>query len=299
MLRRVSTRGRILLLIAASALPMFGLWGYVLVEALFGVPASGMLLYTGAAAGATVGLVFAAWHGAERFVLAPIRCMLDTTRRVGSGELSARTGIPPTAEELSQLAAALDAMAAQLEKRDRELRAALRDVTQQAMTDALTGLYNRRFFRDALDRCIAAARRRGSPVSVILLDLDRFKAVNDACGHPAGDVVLKTVARVLKQSIRGSDIAVRHGGEEFAVLLPDTPLATARDRAEALREAIESEEIVCDNRTVRITASFGIAQYGPEMADAASLMQAVDEAMYAAKAAGRNCIVTAGSRADS
>ena len=250
------------------------------------------LSYTlGGIAAVTILLVLLAWHGAQRLVLSPIRVMLETTRRVRAGDLAARTGLKPTREELSQLGAALDAMAKQLQTHDRELGQALEDLTQQAMTDALTGLYNRRFFWDALTREIAAAKRKSVPFSVILLDIDRFKRVNDTWGHDAGDIVLREVADLLKKSVRGSDIAVRHGGEEFAILLPDTAIDVAAERAESLRRELESHEIKYDLQRVRITASFGAAQYGPCTGDPASLMKAVDAAMYAAKAAGRNRVV--------
>ena len=201
MLKRLSTRGRILLLVIASALPGIALSVYVvLAQREFAYPLAGIAVVT-------IVIVLLAWHGAERLVLAPIRVMLETTRRVRTGDLTARTGLKPTREELSQLAASLDAMAEQLEAHDRELRQALEDLTREAMTDALTGLYNRRYFWDALVREIAQAKRKGEPFSVILLDLDRFKRVNDTLGHDAGDVILKEVASVLEKSVRGDPIS--------------------------------------------------------------------------------------------
>jgi diguanylate cyclase (GGDEF)-like protein len=196
-----------------------------------------------------------------------------------------------TREELSQLGAALDDMAAQLEQRESELQHALNSLTEQAMTDPLTGLYNRRFFWDALTREIAAAKRKRVPFSVIELDLDHFKRVNDAFGHDAGDTVLKEIAALLKASIRDSDIAVRHGGEEFAILLPETALSVAIERAERLRRALERHEVRYGAHTLYMTASFGVAESPAGQTDAAALMKTVDAAMYAAKAAGRNRVV--------
>lgn len=243
---------------------------------------------------ATSALLPLVWLGFDRLILAPIRLMLDMTRRVRSGDLSARTGMRAGREELSQLGAALDAMARQLDAREGALRSALEEKTQQALTDPLTGLYNRRFFQEALQRQIAAATRTGTPFSVILFDLDRFKAVNDAFGHEAGDRVLQEAARVLTSSIRASDFGVRHGGEEFAVLLPETDLAVASERAEQIRAELEAHDIVDRDRHIRVTASFGVAQWQPG-ADAAALLAAVDAAMYAAKDAGRNRVVVAES----
>jgi len=212
-------------------------------------------------------------------------------RPVRAGDLAARTGLKPTREELSQLGATLDAMAERLQARDRELQQVFQDLTQQAMTDALTGLYNPRFFWDALARAITAAKRKGVPFCVILLDIDRFKRVNDTWGHDAGDTVLKEVADVLEKSVRGSDIAVRYGGEEFVVLLPETSIESAAARAEDLRRQLERREIACSPGPVCITASFGVAEYGRGAEDSAALMKAADAALYAAKAAGRNRVV--------
>jgi diguanylate cyclase (GGDEF)-like protein len=241
-------------------------------------------------AAATVALLAIAWMGAGRMVLTPIRRMLAVTSRVRRGDLTARTGMPGGREELSQLGASLDAMAQQLAERDSALRQALEEQIRRALTDSLTGLYNRRFFSDALQRQLAASGRSGEPFCVILFDLDHFKAVNDTYGHDAGDSVLEQTAAVLLRSIRASDLAVRHGGEEFAVLLPDTDVHTAAERAEQIRRALETHAIVRGSNRIHITASFGVVQSSARE-DAGSLLQAVDAAMYAAKAAGRNRVV--------
>jgi diguanylate cyclase (GGDEF)-like protein len=239
---------------------------------------------------ATGALLLIAWVGAKRLVLAPIQSMLAVTSRVRSGDLTARTGMPSGREELSQLGASLDAMAEQLAERESALRQALEEQTRRALTDSLTGLYNRGFFWDALQRQIAASGRTGEVFCVILFDLDHFKAVNDTYGHDAGDVVLQQTAAVLLRSIRASDVAVRHGGEEFAVLLPDTDVRTAAERAEDIRRALERHEIVQGPHRIRVTASFGVVQSSADT-DSGALVKAVDEAMYAAKAAGRNRVV--------
>jgi diguanylate cyclase (GGDEF)-like protein len=243
-------------------------------------------------AAATAALLGIVWVGTERLVLEPIRLMLGVTRRVRSGDLTARTGMQSGPEELSQLGAALDAMAEQLAERERALREALEEQTRLALTDSLTGLYNRRFLWDALQRQLAVSKRTGEPFCVILFDLDHFKAVNDAYGHALGDIVLAQIAAVLLRSIRASDLAARHGGEEFAILLPDTDMHAAAERAEEIRRALEAHEIVHGSYRIRVTASFGVAESEPG-ADAASLLKAVDTAMYAAKAAGRNRVVLA------
>lgn len=285
MLERLSTRARILLLVIASALPGIALSGYIALEAQ--APAH-MLAATAAV---TILLVVLAWQGAGRFVLEPIRVMLETTRRVRAGDFTARTGLKSSREELSQLGAALDAMAEQLQTHERELKRALDDLTREAMTDPLTGLYNRRFFWDALGREVSVAKRSGAPFSVILLDIDGFKRVNDTWGHDAGDIVLKEIASLLEKAVRPSDIPARHGGEEFAILLPDTTSEVAAERAESIRTQLEDRDITYAAERIRITGSFGVAQYGPCNPDSASIMKAVDAAMYAAKAGGRNRVV--------
>ncbi len=186
-------------------------------------------------------------------------------------------------------------MAARLEAKDAELQRVLAELREQAMTDPLTGLYNRRYFSDALNRELAKANRTGSPVSVIFMDLDLFKKVNDTWGHAAGDAVLKAIGALIRKGVRGSDIAARHGGEEFAMLMPQTSGAVVVQRAEALRREIESMEVPYDGENLRVSASFGVAEGGAHTGSPADLMKAVDEALYAAKAAGRNQVVLSGA----
>lgn len=243
----------------------------------------------------TLLLILSAWFGAEHLVLGPIRVLLDMTRRVRSGDLAARTGIKPTREELSQLGAALDDMAGQLQARDVKLRSVMDELREQAVTDSLTGLYNRRYFWDALTREMMTAQRKGTPFSVILLDIDHFKKINDTRGHDAGDRVLKEIADLIRGSVRGSDIAVRYGGEEFAILLPETAASVAEERAENLRRELEALELRCGGQILQVTASLGVAEYTERTPHASSLMKAVDDAMYAAKAAGRNKVVVSPS----
>jgi diguanylate cyclase (GGDEF)-like protein len=239
----------------------------------------------------TLALILIAWFGAERLVLQPIRALLAMSARVRSGDFAARTGMEASREELSELGSALDRMAEQLQRRDARLSEALEKLRTLAVTDALTGLYNRRYFWEALKRELIAARRKPSVFSVILVDLDHFKRVNDAYGHDAGDRVLQATANLLRGHIRGSDIAVRYGGEEFALLLPGTGAAVAEERAEQLRRELEALEIACNGGRIRITLSAGVAESGPSATNEREIMKRVDEALYAAKAAGRNRVV--------
>lgn len=242
-------------------------------------------------ASVTILLIVSAWYGAERLVLRLIRALLEMTAKVRAGDLAARTGMKRGREELSQLGAALDEMAGQLQVRDARLREVLEELREQAVTDALTGLYNRRYFWDALTRELIAAQRKPTVFSVILMDLDRFKSVNDTWGHDAGDLVLMEIADLLRTSVRGSDIAVRYGGEEFALLLPETTAQVAEERAESLRRDLQALDIAYGSHTIKITASLGVAEYDGSPVDAAALMKRVDAALYAAKEAGRNKVV--------
>ncbi|HMN98220.1 MAG TPA: GGDEF domain-containing protein [Miltoncostaeaceae bacterium] len=159
-----------------------------------------------------------------------------------------------------------------------------------ARTDALTGLANHRAFRERLESDSARARRTGFPVSLVIIDLDNFKRVNDTWGHQAGDAVLREVARRLQASARSGDLPARIGGEELAWLLPDSGVAAARDAAERLRRAIRDIPIP---PVGTVTASLGVAELGPGGPD--DLVRRADAALYRAKEAGRDaCVVAEG-----
>ena len=161
-------------------------------------------------------------------------------------------------------------------------------VQRQAHTDELTDLANRRQFMERLHQEIARAARFGSPLSLVLFDLDRFKRINDLCGHLVGDDVLCQTAGVIRRRVRETDLAARIGGEEFAVVLSGTNLEGALALAEHLRRDVE-RQIVVPGADLRVTASFGVAVlHAGEAAD--SLIGAADRALYRAKAAGRNAV---------
>jgi diguanylate cyclase (GGDEF)-like protein len=179
----------------------------------------------------------------------------------------------------------------------RSVDAALHDrVYRLAMIDAGTGLYNRRYLNDALRRELRLARQHARPLTVISLDLDRFKHVNDHHGHAAGDLVLRDCAALLAPLVGGAGILGRIGGEEFLVLLPDTPLAAARALAERLRAAVAGHAFLLPvgesegrRRLVhRQTVSLGVAEWGPAMLEACDLLDAADRRLYQAKHEGRD-----------
>jgi diguanylate cyclase (GGDEF)-like protein len=164
-------------------------------------------------------------------------------------------------------------------------------VKRQAVTDELTGLANRRSFRESLDTELQRAERFGSGLALIVADLDDFKEVNDRFGHQAGDEVLSSFAEVLQGRIRGIDLAARLGGEEFAILLPETDAAGAEALAENLRLAVANLVVPIGAEHVQVTASFGVAAF-PESNSADELMTAADLALYSAKRHGKDRVVT-------
>lgn len=168
-------------------------------------------------------------------------------------------------------------------------------VARESVTDELTGLSNRRGFDDALSLEIERARRFGTKLGIVLLDLDDFKQINDTYGHQQGDGVLRDVARVLRETAREIDYPVRYGGEEMAVLLPETDVDGALRFAERLRERIAALQIARLDApgTLRVTASCGVAAMPDVAADAAGLVAAADTALYEAKRGGKNKSVPA------
>lgn len=173
-----------------------------------------------------------------------------------------------------------------------QLREAMQDLRAQAVTDPLTNLLNRRYMGEFLPRELIRTRRQGNSLAVIMIDVDHFKRFNDRFGHDAGDLVLTQVAELLKAHIRGSDIACRYGGEEFALVLPDTTLEGAHRRAESIRAAIKRLELSHDGRPIdNVTASLGVALFPHHAAESDALVRASDEALYEAKRAGRDRVV--------
>ena len=237
-------------------------------------------------------LLLGGWYGSKTLVLGNLRKLLDVARRVHAGDLTARTGLPGGREEISRLGEAFDQMAQALQDRDAELQRALRESRELAITDPLTGLHNRRYLWELLGRELLKSLRNRTPVAAILADIDHFKRFNDTWGHEAGDLVLKRVADVIRENVRGSDIGCRYGGEELAVILPETTLEVAVERAERIRRGIAAVRLDYGGRPLdAVTSSFGVAVYPQHAGDAEALLRAADEALYEAKKAGRNRVV--------
>lgn len=171
-----------------------------------------------------------------------------------------------------------------------DLEQAKKYAEDMASTDALTGLNNRRAFFDKAAILFAYCKRNHQPVSALMLDIDHFKKINDSFGHAAGDIALCNLASLLKNNLRDSDLSCRFGGEEFAVLLPNTHAAEAAEMANQLKNhMITSTIALMDENSVSLTASFGVSDFGETVED---LLNHADKAMYQAKNNGRNHVVS-------
>jgi two-component system, cell cycle response regulator len=181
--------------------------------------------------------------------------------------------------------------------RKRRYTERLRDNVQasieMAITDALTGLFNRRYMESHLGTLIEQAGARGKPLATLVIDIDFFKAINDTHGHDAGDDVLRDFALRIKRSIRGIDLACRYGGEEFVIVMPETDMTVAAMVAERLRRRIAAEPfaIAQGSRCIPVTISIGIAGLRDKDDTAAALLKRADQALYRAKRDGRNRVV--------
>jgi diguanylate cyclase (GGDEF)-like protein len=169
-----------------------------------------------------------------------------------------------------------------------------KNIYEQAVRDALTGLHNRRYLDERLKSEVAFALRHGSPISVLIIDIDHFKRVNDGHGHPGGDLVLRAIGELLLKMVRAEDLAARYGGEEFCILARGADDTGAYILAERLRTQIRKLGITYEGRSIQITASIGLAtmRTGASYPSAEALLAAADEALYRAKETGRDrCIV--------
>ena len=218
-------------------------------------------------------LAVALYTGAAlaRSIVGPVEALRKGAARLSGGELSYRVPVD-RGDELAELAVAFNAMAQEIEKD----RAAIREL---AIRDGLTGLLNRREFIERLREELLRSLRYEHPCALLLLDIDRFKAVNDTWGHPAGDEVLRAVAARIAGAIRPTDWAARYGGEEFAVLLPETSGQDALALAERLRAAIAACSVaVAPEQVVNPTASIGVAAFPEDAGTDEALIELADRA---------------------
>jgi diguanylate cyclase (GGDEF)-like protein len=221
------------------------------------------------------------------------------------GEGSLNTRAPPLqGRELGELSEMVNRMAASLqaerdnleravELRTKELQELNQKLERLAVTDGLTGLYNHRRFQEGLAGELLRAQRTSRPISVLMIDVDLFKRVNDAMGHPAGDELLRQLALVLGEGLRVTDLLARYGGEEFAVLLPETSRSEALAVAERMRSAVEARVNMGSPWTQKVTISIGVATFPEDGKSAEGVLGAADQALYAAKRSGRNKVLSA------
>lgn len=223
--------------------------------------------------------------GAHNTFVEGITDQLESLRQGDAGNGDAVMGVVAKMLEANKkLADRLDDAEQKIQAQAEEIR------TQQseARTDALTRLANRRAFDAFLAECVEKRAAAGTPVSLVIFDVDHFKKFNDQHGHPAGDEVLRTVGRTLTRVVKSGDLACRYGGEEFAVILANTKAAEAQIAAERVRKAIESMPVEFGGQTLHVTASIGMAECQPGE-EAAPLIRRADESVYASKKSGRNC----------
>jgi len=171
------------------------------------------------------------------------------------------------------------------------LRQQISELSELVSTDALTGLFNFRHFKTVLQAEMDRSKRSGIPTSLVMVDVDHFKAINDNYGHEAGNLALKSLADILSGEVRTTDIVCRYGGEEFAMIFPETHLNLAVKVADRIRKQISSEPIAVDGDEIKLTVSMGASVYMKfSVLDFNDFVASVDKYLYEAKQSGRNCI---------
>lgn len=220
-------------------------------------------------------------------ILRPIHKLHVGAVRLSNKDFSYRVNLHNTKDELGQLGNAFNDAASCLQK-------LYQDLEQRSSCDGLTGVMNRASFDERLNAECHSADRHKRPLSLLMVDIDFFKLVNDHYGHQAGDEVLRTLAHILEETTRPADVVARYGGEEFSVILPDTDEDSAMAMAQRLRKAIETTTFKCPaSVNIYVTASFGCATRESDKETPQDLVKAADDALYRAKEAGRNCVISA------
>ncbi|MGB7055652.1 MAG: diguanylate cyclase [bacterium] len=224
----------------------------------------------------------------SRYITRSIAKLTHGVRQVANRNFTFKVDIH-SKNEIGELANTFNQMVDELNTHRKDLEEKQKELELLARTDALTGLNNHRHFTDQLSREIKQANRLNSPLSVMILDLDDFKRVNDTYGHLIGDRVLSTIAALIKKHVRSTDIAARYGGDEFCVALPNTTAPGARDLAKILCEEIAGVVFSADGEAVfHVTCSIGLAQFHKDMKDSLVILKFADQALYKAKSGGRN-----------
>lgn len=178
-----------------------------------------------------------------------------------------------------------------LEQKHSELQKMTEELRIASITDPLTGAYNRRFFFEAVHKLVSASNRHRFALSIVTIDVDHFKRINDFYGHPAGDAVLRELTKTCKEALRDADVFARFGGEEFIMALPNSDTEAAQLVAERLRARVSERTIDLRGQLLRITISCGVSQYKPQEPGIDDTLKRADEALYVAKKSGRNHVV--------
>jgi diguanylate cyclase (GGDEF)-like protein len=249
---------------------------------------------------------FLAWQ-VTAAIVKPIEALSTGARRIAQGDFDVQLHESQRRDEIGLLTRAFNEMTrkllahrAEIEDANQklvlqndQLQRANEVLEQLSITDGLTKLHNHRFFQDHLTREIKRVSRTGEPLAMLIFDIDDFKRLNDRLGHAAGDELLVGIARVLNDAIREADFVARYGGEEFIVLAPNTDLRGAVVLAEKVREAVAAGSYILDSshQLTKVTVSVGVAQYSGSRK---RFFQAADQALYRAKAAGKNCVMAEG-----
>ena len=239
-----------------------------------------------------------------RRLLRPLDVLIEGTRRVAAGETESTSFEPARADEIGELARSVDAMLrglyhrrtnledshGELVTRNLELQRANEVLNQLSITDGLTKLHNHRFFQDHLTREIKRVNRVNEPLSMVLIDIDDFKTLNDRYGHAAGDELLVSIARLMEESVRDLDLLARYGGEEFVIIAVNTDRIGAYQLAEKIRTNIAERSFLLSEslRPMRLTVSMGVAEYE---GNRKRFFVSADRALYSAKDQGKNCVV--------
>jgi diguanylate cyclase (GGDEF)-like protein len=168
------------------------------------------------------------------------------------------------------------------------------ELRQQVIRDPLTGLFNRRYLQETLENEFSRARRENMTISILIMDVDHFKEINDTCGHPAGDIILQEIGKLLLECFRMEDIVCRYGGDEFVVVMPGTGAAPACERAERIRSTFAAQHISFEGHELNASLSIGAATYPNHGSGAEEVLSKADQALYQAKQTGRNQVVCAG-----
>ena len=238
-----------------------------------------------------------------RSISRPVAALVEGVDRMSAGALDVQLAETATTAELGALERGFNAMARSISESHRTLQSRIDAATallaHQAQHDALTGLPNRRMFEERLEESLAASRRAGDHGALCFIDLDRFKIVNDTCGHAAGDDLLCHIARLIRQRVREQDIVCRIGGDEFALILRGCNRADALRIAEHLREGVAAFRFSWEDRRFSIGASIGVTFIDGSHATVADVLMAADTACYEAKKRGRNQVVEYDAPTDS